>query len=320
MTGLFANESLKLLELQVQVEVESPITWNSFPGSVLHGALGFTVKQRTCIAKDEKCSTCRLQNDCMYPRLFESRTPEDTERMRKYPRIPPGLRLTVEPWHSPVLKPKAKFNIGLTLLGRTIDDIGLLLLALEDMLQQGIGRKSLDGDRGTAEIVSISQLEAEPILWRELNFTRSLPIKSPHWSEIPSLKSDNFKMEFTTPARIVSKGHVTSKPTFKDIFSTTLRRVSNIAYFYCGLELDADFKGLVKIAESVEFTSTFRRSEQTRYSARQKKRMEFDGILGRINLLECPEELLPWLEIGAKLGIGKNTSMGMGNYIVSENI
>ena len=310
------DKSLKLLEFQVEASVQSTIIWNSFPGSVLHGALGFTVKHRTCIAKDEKCETCFLQDECIYPPLFESRVPDDSQRMRKYPRIPPGLRLTIDPWCSSKVNEGDRICIGVTLFGNAIDTAGLFLLSIEDCLTQGIGRKSEGGNRGTAEIISISATNGTQYLWRGLDFTEPFPVEAKNWREIAELDGENFEMEFTSPTRIMSKGHITANPSFKDIFSTTLRRITNIAYFYCGIELEADFKGLVKKADDVVYKSNFRRSEHTRYSARQKKRMEFDGIIGKMSINDCPKELIEWILIGAKLGIGKNTSMGMGSYVV----
>ena len=109
---------------------------------------------------------------------------------------------------------------------------------------------------------------------------------------------------------------MTGSPSFKDIVSTVLRRITNIAYFYCGVELEADFRELVNKADKVKFTSQFRRSEQSRYSARQKTRMDLDGILGEMTIFDCPPEIFNWLTVGTKLGIGKNTSMGMGGFII----
>ncbi len=311
---LFKNESLRLLEIAVTLEVDNPITWGSFPGSVLHGALGFTVKKRSCIREDEQCETCRLLYECMYPRLFESMPPKGTERMRKYPRIPPGLRLKVEPWKQPVLKPGDGFTLGFTLLGKSIDDANQLLLALEDVIQRGLGRKSDKGGRGTAAVGAILQPGADPIQWEALDFTEKLPFTTRRWSEMVPAVLPDFRIVFNTPTRIVSRGSVTSNPSFRDIFSTVLRRLSNLAYFYCETEIDTDYRKLVNMADKVEYRSSFRRSEQTRYSARQKKRMAMDGLLGSMEVFNCPEELFPWLAIGSKVGIGKNTSMGMGDY------
>jgi len=39
-----------------------------------------------------------------------------------------------------------------------------------------------------------------------------------------------------------------------------------------------------------------------------------NGIVGTMQLEDCPEDLIPWIALGGYLGVGKGTSMGMGQY------
>ncbi len=42
--------------------------------------------------------------------------------------------------------------------------------------------------------------------------------------------------------------------------------------------------------------------------------MSLDGVLGTMELPEGAEKFLPWLAVGQRLGVGKNTGLGMGGY------
>jgi len=315
---IFLNDKLQMLEVVIELEAESPIIWNSFPGSVVHGALGFTVKRRCCVTKDGNCEGCDFQNGCVYTKLFESRTPIDSSRMRKYPRIPPGLRLTINPSVNKQIRQGDILTLGLILFGNTADTITSLLLSIEDAFRQGIGRKTVKDERGKAFIRTIKAVSGNEFLLSDIDFTGQFPIPATKWSDIEIPLSKSICLNFTSHARIVSNGKVSGNPTFRDIFSTVLRRVTNIAYFYCDVEFDIDFKALLEKANLVEVESHFHRTDLSRYSARQRNKIDLDGITGEFTIHDCPEEILPWLAIGSRLGIGKNTSMGMGCYNLSK--
>ena len=318
MKNHFNHSSLRLLELKAVLGAKSDIVWNSFPGSVLHGALGYTTRRRSCVIEEEKCEGCYLLDTCLYSQLFETRTPKDSSRMKKYPRIPPGLRLTFDGWDSSMIEAGEEFEVGLIFLGGAINTTISLLLSLQETFEHGIGSKNKDGSRGRADLLSINGAQGENIGIEKFNFADEIPIKITKWAEFANIESSSFTIRFVSPTRIVSQGRITENPDFRDIFATVLRRVSNVAYFHCDHELDVDYKGLVEQANHINFKSQFRRIKVSRYSARQMRRTMMDGIVGEMSILDCPEELLPWIAIGSKLGIGKNTSMGTGEYIISS--
>jgi hypothetical protein len=52
----------------------------------------------------------------------------------------------------------------------------------------------------------------------------------------------------------------------------------------------------------------------TRYSSRQKQEMTLGGVVGPWVLHGDLFPLMPWLELGQWLHLGKNATMGMGAY------
>jgi len=96
-----------------------------------------------------------------------------------------------------------------------------------------------------------------------------------------------------------------------------LRRLSNLAYFHCGTELNLDFRGLIAAAEQIEtVTSDLRWYDWERYSARQDVRMKLGGFVGRVTYRGDLQPFLPLLRLGEVVHIGKGTSFGLGKYVL----
>src|SRR5207247_6232437 len=90
-------------------------------------------------------------------------------------------------------------------------------------------------------------------------------------------------LHFLTPTRLVYAEALTPAPEFHVLIRTLLRRLSNLAYFHCGTELNLDFRGLIAAAEQIEtITSDLRWYDWERYSARQDAHMKLGGFVGRV--------------------------------------
>ncbi len=86
-------------------------------------------------------------------------------------------------------------------------------------------------------------------------------------------------LHFITPTRLVYAEALTPAPDFHILIRTLLRRLSNLAYFHCGAELDLDFHGLIAAAEQIETVdSELSWYDWERYSARQDARMKLGGL------------------------------------------
>jgi CRISPR-associated endoribonuclease Cas6 len=126
-------------------------------------------------------------------------------------------------------------------------------------------------------------------------------------------------LHFLTPTRLVYAEALTAAPAFHMLMRTLLRRLSNLAYFHCGTELDLDFRGLISAAERIEAVSSdLRWYDWERYSARQDARMKLGGFLGRVTYRGDLQPFLPLLRLGEFVHIGKGTSFGLGKYEILQ--
>jgi len=121
-----------------------------------------------------------------------------------------------------------------------------------------------------------------------------------------------------SPLRIQSKGKIASTPAFSEFITALLRRIDNLAYYHCDTKLEFDYRALLQKAKEVKNEAEFSRQKMSRYSARQEQRMSMDGVTGRMKVYDCPAELRAWIGLGQATGVGKNTSMGMGEYQIEE--
>ena len=55
-----------------------------------------------------------------------------------------------------------------------------------------------------------------------------------------------------------------------------------------------------------------------RYSSRQKTKMKMGGFVGNIEYKGSIEKFLPLIYLGSYLHIGKNTTFGLGKYIIEN--
>lgn len=311
MLPIFQAPGLQLLHLKISTEVLAPIRWNSFPGSVLHGTLGFQLKQLSCVAPHGHCADCTLNDVCAYGTLFEPHLPKDSIRMRKYDRIPLPLRIAVFPWDGETLQKNARVMVQLVLVGRAVRHAVSLLLALWQACRDGLGRKP----RGELRILNIQDGEASQVIsWNDFDASQSLPIRIYTWAELIASKESKDRVIFVTPVRIMAGGRIQSHPDFRGFMSSLLRRITSLAYFWADAEIEADFAGILERADNLRVKSEFHRLPVRRYSSRQKAAMSLDGVLGRYDLPQGMNEFFPWLKIGQRVGVGKNTGMGMGAY------
>ncbi len=310
--------TLPLISAMIKAEVTREIRWNSFPGSVIHGIIGFRLKDISCVAPHRNCKKCFLAESCAYGVIYESLTPPDAERMKLYPQTPHPVRITVYPWDKPILTEGESFEIRITLMGKAISNFLSVLLSLESGLTGGVGRKH-GGERGTAEILSVQDsITGENRDWASLKHNYANILCSDPLTGLV-INSDSINLNFTSPLKVVTNGKANFKPTFRDITSTLCRRLGNLSYFF-GEELNIDYKGMLSTAAQLPFDSSLKRARAIRYSSRQEKTINISGVVGEMRIENCPNDLYRLLHVGQYVGAGKSTTMGLGDYRIVKSV
>jgi CRISPR-associated endoribonuclease Cas6 len=205
----------------------------------------------------------------------------------------------------------------LTLFGRANHYLAYVAHALK--VSAGKGIQYL----GPMELRSILQeQESGNESWHEIleSGTRLLPL--PLRSIAVPAVPQRVRIQLLTPLRLRHREqYLTSEAfTFADFFKSLLGRVSSIQYFHTETPLLADFAGLVAQSKNVELIApNLRWTDWTRYSSRQKQKLQMGGLMGSFELsLARDDYFWPFIWIGQWLHTGKGTSMGLGQYRIES--
>ncbi len=122
------------------------------------------------------------------------------------------------------------------------------------------------------------------------------------------------RVRFLTQTRLKHGDAFVRRPEFHVLFRRLLGRLSSMARFHCGEPLDVDFRGLIEAGSVVRLARD--ETRWTRYSARQDRRMEWDGLVGDAVYGGDLRPFWSYLVLGRWVHVGKGATFGLGRYEV----
>ena len=138
----------------------------------------------------------------------------------------------------------------------------------------------------------------------------------------PPPPPDRLRIELGSPLALVRD----DKPVFPGRFDArtfaarAVHRLALLAHHYCGIERPVEFRPLFAAAARLRlFDPELSWYKLRRWSGRQEKHVPVAGLLGsfRLDLADAPE-LWPHLHLASRLGIGKNTTIGCGEFAIAS--
>lgn len=197
--------------------------------------------------------------------------------------------------------------------------IGAAIQQIEPFVQllEALGEVGLLGHRGRFSIDKIANAHpaaAETTLWQ--GGTRTL---APHISDFSALVEEpvpqSLRLEFMTPARLLSQGRPLFKPDFAALFPFILRRVGAM------LATWTDSRQLFDVPLLLAHSTRVVSSDNDLKWLDWRPLGGYDeagGVCGSITLAG-PElsELWPILKLGELLGLGRGAAYGAGRYRLS---
>jgi len=124
-------------------------------------------------------------------------------------------------------------------------------------------------------------------------------------------------LDFLTITRIKFEENYVHHIELHMLIRSLLRRLSSLAYFHHGWELELDFTGLIERAAEVRLVKDGTRwVDWERYSSRQDNKVNMGGLVGRVEYEGYLDEFLPLLRLGELVHVGKGAVFGMGKYKV----
>lgn len=262
-------------------------------------------KRETCGFPFRQCTQCPSCATCDWQFIFGQKLSPDPEALRRHQKPPLPFAFSF-PMPDTQDDGAGVLECGLVVVGRAISCLDVLLSGFDALLAPK------QGECGTRLLSTASrdyQGTLNPLA-HPANHARSgnLAIMSADNILISCPREcSNIKVRLVSPLRLVFQGHQLNRFNFSNFARSTMRRVSSLAYHYCGYEFNCDFKSLAMQTQSVLcredcFTTTIGKSWKTA------------GITGHGRFCGDFGELLPFLILGQYVHTGKNASFGMGAF------
>src|ERR1019366_670554 len=149
--------------------------------------------------------------------------------------------------------------------------------------------------------------------------TRRFQAEPPVWQPAETqVAVRRMSVEFLTPLRMRTEGRYNLRPDFVAITHALLRRIHLLGSIYGDGGAGGDhtwMHELLRKADEVKTVrSEFRLYEWEGMSGRQGRRVQMDGVVGRLDAEGDLTDLAPYWRAGEWLSVGSGTSMGMERY------
>lgn len=300
---------LKFLKLVFSITaVDKIFLPKNLKSNIFRGAFGLKLKEMNC-KSTPICSEKCLDSSCLYGKIFEPYLDFAPSGMKDIPR--PFIFDDFDDKRE-IIYPGESFNISVVLFGWLCDYYAHFIKVIERIGEEGIGPL-----RGKYLVRNV---------WSEKpDGSRIQIIDNGILREEYPFKFENFlypqdtvlKITLKTPTFIKYHSEIIRQPEFYHIFTRIRDRISSIAYFHNGVDLETDYKLLEYESKKVKLLkSKWQWIEVKRRSSKTRITQNLSGIVGW-GVYDFTDEstlrlFYPWLKVAEYTNIGKNTVWGMG--------
>ena len=313
-----------ITRITATVQATQPVAWPHFAGSSLRGAFGRALRRAVCITGQDKCTACPLRNSCAYGVVFDPAAPAQP----LHPSFKNGLpRYLVQP---PALG-------SCQLIAGQSQSFDLMLLPgtqVHQSLIQHILQPAVEKELFQPGLFKLLKTEVRQIKMPNVSVRRPvlLPdndIASPEPATHPT--NACITLSWLTPLRLQNQG----KPIFKSqqldaigLVRALLRRHLQWLQISNQMPDDTDAttpqQDLLSHAQACNLdTRHMQWHDIHRHSGQQNRTLPLGGLIGSATLAgeaTVIKALLPLLQQGERLNIGKETVMGLGRYQLGQLI
>jgi len=303
---------MKITELKFRFDFTSLAYIDILPAFALRSVLGMNLKRMHCVSHNTPCSDCPFVATCAYAFLFESIVSKENT-------VLPGRDRASHPFRIAgplsIGRSVANLEFSFQLFGRAIEYIPHIVYAFRIAGNNGLFRSrtrfethafTKEGDSiDDGEKINLKKIEINKLVRKGTN----------------QIYNHSLNIHCSTPVRFKTKGTYSSDFNASDFINACKRRVGTLFELYGDNEDYAHHDSYSETTNSqVEIIArNLRWIDFTRYSARQGSAMKLGGVLGSFSLRgEASEKDWDALKTCAQIGVGKNTSFGLGSIAVNE--
>jgi len=317
LSTLPAGTRLPIARYRFTFRMRANLRLPEFSGSLLRGQFGAALRRTACITKARTCEGCPLLATCPYPAIFETPAPAE-HPLQKFSAVPNPYVIEPPSLGTRFVAAGQSLSFGMVLVGRALEQLPLIVYALQRAFGRGIGTQRAAGD--LHDIVHEDADGGPASVW-DADAGRVLA-HAPHLA-LPAFGAPReARLVIDTPLRLQDN----SRPLHgrdlspRRLVTALVRRGALLFEFHAGRTgLGAGAGALARHAETLADERDLAWRDWTRYSSRQRQAMTLGGVVGTWTLRGDLAPMLPWLWLGQWLHVGKNATMGMGAYrLVTE--
>lgn len=308
---LAAGALLPVARYRFTFRMRDELRLPDFSGSLLRGQFGAALRRTACMTGAKTCSGCPLLATCPYPAIFEAPAPA-SHHLQKFSQVPNPYVIEPPKLGTRGVAAGEALSFAIVLVGRALDQLPLIVYALQRALRHGLGEERARG-------------ELEDLAWERGD--ESVPVWDAASGRVrahePVLEVPAFdgcasaRLDIATPLRLQDNGRPLKPHELspRKLATALVRRTALLFELHAGRPgFGARASELARHAETLADERALAWHDWSRYSSRQKQAMTLGGVLGTWTLRGDLAPLAPWLWLGQWLHAGKNATMGMGGY------
>ncbi len=299
------------------LEPLEPMRLPAYKGSTFRGVFGHSLRRVACALRDERCPTCLVRATCTYQRLFETQVAPEQGPKPGVDRAPHPYVLVPPLGEEREAGPGRELACTLLLMGPARGTLPYLVYTFQE-----VGRRGLTRERRPLALRRVEALAEDG--WRTVyaegweSLTGTL-VEAP--APVPPARLDGrVAVRLVTPFRLKRNGRLVDELSADDLLVALARRWGDLARYYGGgIDPEPGVRAILGLRGRVRFgRSELRWLDWTRYSNRQRSRMQLGGVVGRVEIEGDVAELVPWLAWAERFHLGKATSFGLGRVEIER--
>jgi len=318
-----SDTALPIARYRLTARVQQPLPLPDYAGSLLRGQFGAALRHVACMTRQPTCPGCPLIPTCPYTRIFEAPPPpKGSHALQDFNQIPNPYIIEPPTPGARVVNAGERFDFHIVLIGHAIDQLALIVYALQRALAHGLTRQRVPADLLQVDWVDPFG-QAHPIWHIDQPTLLAHPAQLEPGAVNTSAtvqKLQKITLHIQTPLRLQSQGKPlgVGQLTPRALVSAVTRRTALLLEFHAGQNGWGEAaRRIAQLSQNLTDSQDLHWFDWTRYSSRQQQEMTLGGVLGSWTLhgpAETLAEIAPWLWLGQWLHVGKNASMGMGGY------
>lgn len=242
-----------------------------FIGSMIRGALGYSLKKVVCINPSFECKECFAASNCLYYDFFEKKNTYHKYRL--------DFALDSE-----------LFEFSLLLFNDSKDKLPYIISALYKLfIEIGIGKEKTKPQEFFFYLNGKTVYEG-----KEFKIPQNYIIDFKQDTYCPDIK-----LQLLSPLRIKKDNKFLGKKEFDLIYV-----INSVYQRYLQLTNQEPSKLPFEPNYKIE-TKEISWKQLTRYSNRQKTKMNMDGLIGEIIIKDVDKQSYELLKLGEIIGVGK---------------